>query len=245
MPYAGKNVKLIFANTSCGDVEIIEPTVVNCHIETSEIGIIEKVGIFLSGKIKGRDLVPTPTLTLRGKRDTSCYPVSDLQVAPWPVDGTTFLYDQPLLFRFSTAEEPCTSATLVIQSTDIDSDSPIEIPFLLGELKSVSRKLSPGQNYEWFVRQDQQIISNHFHFQVLNREKTYDINSKLAEVAGNYPQCPPLLAQVVFLQLYSDENSELDLYGDSLRLLHANGTDVSQAYFELTDRLYDHEGSGY
>ena len=68
VPYAGKNVKLIFANTSCGDVEIIEPTVVNCHIETSEIGIIEKVGIFLSGKIKGRDLVPTPTLTLRGKR---------------------------------------------------------------------------------------------------------------------------------------------------------------------------------
>ncbi len=246
IPVKGKDVKLIYIHTGCGEQEVNKKTKVNCNpAEYKSAGgflsvLKDNASRFLDQKVKRKELLATKNITLRGIQDISCFPAQPFIVSPWPLEGSTVLSGEPIFFRWQGIDvSSCTPARLVIKTTGVMPKRNIVENIRIGALVEVKAPLKAGKSYEWFVEtQDgNKIVSDKYHFIVLSAEESDNIRNQLAEVKAEFSSNSPNIAQALYLQLISDATPGLNLYADSLRFLEEHN-DEHAIPGEVVDRLY-------
>lgn len=228
IPKNGKKVTLIYEHTACGEITVTKSTTVNCDPSK-----YDKPGWFLNLFSDVRNWLKLPKQAspraekavagLKGSsQETECFPAKALCISPYPVNGTTLLYGEPLVFRwddgiFFDDLTPCISAKLVI--AEDKSDKPVTKDIKVGELLRIDERFGDDKSYKWHIETDGKRISDLYYFRILSKEQSENIRSQMREIGEKYKNVSPELMQILYLHVISNATPGLDLYADSLRLL--------------------------
>jgi len=225
VPQKGKSLKLIYVYEKCGEQTISKETVVKCDAKKEKPGWFRSLfeEVIVRSNFRRYDIDVEEVTGSKGETEKkkSCFPGELLRLTPWPVDGTTVLYGEPVIFRWEDIFEetlPCTESTLVITGPD-GKEIPTK-PMKTGEIFQVSGEAFREKTaYKWCVKVGGKKISEDYHFRILSKAESDDIRSKVMDISGKQASQSP--AQALCLQILSDTTPKLDLYADSLRIITA------------------------
>lgn len=237
-------IKISYRHSKCKTIYVRNETTVNCnHIPSNIIARFkELLGNLLKKKrVLRYNLESKYAVTTRNIPDdnTSCFPYQPFVLSPLPPNGASILSGQYILFRrddfFLESGNACSKAKLVVTQKQ-DTSYVKEIEVIIGKIvKLDGSHYKPGKTYEWYLKQNNKIISETNYFKILDKKTSDNIVSQLEQIKTIYANECPGLKQALFLSLINESAPGFDFSADSIRLMWENRTckDNSGVWEEL------------
>ena len=227
------SITLFCRHSDCPKQDVEKITTVNC-----DPGSVKKIrllrfkemliSLLKEKRVLRHHLESIPAVTKRNLKNEQYdfFNFPHFEQSPLPSDGANILYDQNILFRYNAPSfdnaKTNSTATLVVKQQQ-DPSNKREYDIMIGKIRLLDGSVyKAGTTYEWYLMQNNKVISQTYHFNILNQKSSENINLKLLDIEQDYANDCPGLKQALFLCLISQSVPDLDLSADSLRLIWNN-----------------------
>ena len=223
IPCEGSQVSLEYFYGECEDINAFSQRIlVKCDPRSSVIPQIFRI-VWENFRDDLKQVSEVPVDAVIRKSGES------LETRFWPLNGSTLLQGEPILFFWNSGNIPSGSqAHLIIQQDGTASVPMQSFDLTVGEWKKINAEFQENTSYTWYIEKDDKEVAEtteKHSFDILSKEKSDAIRTAMFKAgeeqitSDNNEMALRPLKQAFYLQEYSDQSSSLDLYADSFRLL--------------------------